>query len=72
MLAAGDADAGELRVLGPIERLHEIAGRERIERIVVANSGMSTGDQVDLLRECRELALKISVLPQISTRWARR
>jgi exopolysaccharide biosynthesis polyprenyl glycosylphosphotransferase len=65
VLAAGNADAGELRVLGHIGQLHEIAGRERIERIVVANSGMSTHDQVELLRECRELGLKISLLPQM-------
>jgi exopolysaccharide biosynthesis polyprenyl glycosylphosphotransferase len=56
-----------LPVLGPLscERLAAVAAQRRIHRVVLSTSRLGEGALLDLLRRCRELRLKVSVLPEL-------
>jgi exopolysaccharide biosynthesis polyprenyl glycosylphosphotransferase len=52
-------------VLGDVSDLAATARTHEIDRVLVSNSDVSTADQVALLRQCRELGVKVSLLPQV-------
>jgi exopolysaccharide biosynthesis polyprenyl glycosylphosphotransferase len=52
-------------VLGDARDLAATAERHSIDRVLVSSSDLKTHDQVALLRQCRELGLKVSLLPQV-------
>jgi exopolysaccharide biosynthesis polyprenyl glycosylphosphotransferase len=69
---AGDRGAEEgtvagLPVLGPLTpaRLGELAHEQRLDRVVIAHGDLRDGVLLDLLRRCRELRLKVSLLPAL-------
>lgn len=55
-----------LSVLGSVDELAHIAARERVTRVVVAPIDIDGAELEALLRRCRELSLKLSMLPQLS------
>lgn len=55
-----------LSVLGSVDELAQIAAHGRVTRVVVAPIDMNGGELEALLRRCRELSLKLSMLPQLS------
>jgi exopolysaccharide biosynthesis polyprenyl glycosylphosphotransferase len=54
-----------LPVLGGFDDLPRVAHEQQIDRVVVSSAGTDANDQVELMRRCRELRLKISLLPQV-------
>ena len=56
-----------LPVLGGIdgERLAALAGVHGIARVVVADDALTEPELLGVLRRCRELGLKVSILPQL-------
>ncbi|HET6448473.1 MAG TPA: sugar transferase [Conexibacter sp.] len=56
-----------LPVLGTLmsDRLAEIAAAQRLDRVVISNSEVGEATLLELLRRCRELGLKVSVLPAL-------
>ncbi|MGN6188362.1 MAG: exopolysaccharide biosynthesis polyprenyl glycosylphosphotransferase [Conexibacter sp.] len=64
--ALGGAVEG-LPLLGPLscERLSEVALERRIDRVVISTGELGDAALLDLLRRCRELRLKVSVLPAL-------
>src|SRR5204863_4444413 len=42
-----------------------IARRERVHRLVVSHSELPPEEVVDVVRRCKELAMKVSLLPQV-------
>jgi exopolysaccharide biosynthesis polyprenyl glycosylphosphotransferase len=55
-----------LPVLGAISALGDIAARERATRVLVAPGDIDGHELEALLRRCRELALKLTLVPQLS------
>jgi exopolysaccharide biosynthesis polyprenyl glycosylphosphotransferase len=57
----------ELRVLGELSSfdLTEVAALHRVDRVLVAHSDVGEPVMLDLLRRCKQLSLKVSVLPQL-------
>ncbi|HZV74515.1 MAG TPA: exopolysaccharide biosynthesis polyprenyl glycosylphosphotransferase [Conexibacter sp.] len=66
-VGARAGDIAGLPVLGPLasDRLAEIAAAQRLDRVVISNSELGEAALLDLLRRCRELRLKVSVLPAL-------
>jgi exopolysaccharide biosynthesis polyprenyl glycosylphosphotransferase len=55
-----------LAVLGSIHDLGAVAARERVTRVLVAPVDVDGGELEELLRLCRDLSLKLSMVPQLS------
>jgi exopolysaccharide biosynthesis polyprenyl glycosylphosphotransferase len=53
----------DLPILGAMEDLHSVVLAHQIDRIVVTPAGLDLNDQLHVLRTCRELSLKVSLLP---------
>jgi exopolysaccharide biosynthesis polyprenyl glycosylphosphotransferase len=51
--------------LGDTATLEQIVRAYRIERVIVAFSTLSTNVQVDLLRRCAELGIRVDVVPRM-------
>jgi exopolysaccharide biosynthesis polyprenyl glycosylphosphotransferase len=51
-------------ILGDVHELQDVVLRHGIERIVVTPTGLGPDEQLEVLRTCRDLALKVSLLPQ--------
>jgi exopolysaccharide biosynthesis polyprenyl glycosylphosphotransferase len=67
-LMSGNSRSGEadgLPVLARLEdaSLSELVERHDIERLIVSRAGASDETMLELLQECRDLSLKISLLP---------
>jgi exopolysaccharide biosynthesis polyprenyl glycosylphosphotransferase len=58
-------EAGGLPVLGRLDRpsLSELVERHDVERLIVSRAGASDAAMLELLQVCRDLSLKISLLP---------
>jgi exopolysaccharide biosynthesis polyprenyl glycosylphosphotransferase len=56
-----------LPVVGRLEEadLEELTGRHRIDRVIFSRTELDEEALVEVLRRCRELGLKVSVLPQL-------
>ena len=56
-----------LPVVGRLEdaRLEDLVAQHRIDRIILSHSDLGEAALVELLRRCRALGLKVSVLPQL-------
>ncbi|MEA2359030.1 MAG: hypothetical protein QOI62_2290 [Solirubrobacteraceae bacterium] len=69
ILAAGRARFGPARlpILGRLESddLARVAAEHGIDRVVVSHADVDEGDLLDLVRRCRELSIKVSLLPQL-------
>jgi exopolysaccharide biosynthesis polyprenyl glycosylphosphotransferase len=69
VLGHGSTAPSSLRlpVLGQIEDadIAEIAGLHRIERVIVSHTDVEEDTLLHLLRRCKQLTLKVSVLPQL-------
>ena len=57
---------GQLPVLGNFHELDAVAARHTATRVIVSPADLDQADVEELLRRCRALALKVSVLPQLS------
>jgi exopolysaccharide biosynthesis polyprenyl glycosylphosphotransferase len=57
---------GRLITLGAIEELATVASRHHAARVIVSSGDLVEGDLEQLLRECRRLGLKVSMLPRLS------
>jgi exopolysaccharide biosynthesis polyprenyl glycosylphosphotransferase len=55
-----------LPVLGTLERLDQVAAQYHVGRVIVAPSGIRDSDLEAVLHRCRDLALKVSLLPKLS------
>jgi exopolysaccharide biosynthesis polyprenyl glycosylphosphotransferase len=55
-----------LPVLGRTDELAAVAIRHGVARVIVSPTGLEEDELKDLLRRCRELSLKLSLLPQLS------
>jgi exopolysaccharide biosynthesis polyprenyl glycosylphosphotransferase len=55
-----------LPVLGRTDELASVAIRHGVARVIVSPTGLEEDELKDLLRRCRELSLKLSLLPQLS------
>lgn len=65
---AGPVDGvGVLPLLGTLGDLdlETLVGRYRVERVIVAPTALDEEALLELLRRCKELSLKVSVLPQL-------
>jgi exopolysaccharide biosynthesis polyprenyl glycosylphosphotransferase len=58
---------GTLPVLGSFRspNLSELLAEHRIDRIMVSHVDVHEGELLELVRRCRELSIKVSVLPQL-------
>jgi exopolysaccharide biosynthesis polyprenyl glycosylphosphotransferase len=61
-----DAAVHDLPVLGPLERLDQVAAQYRVGRVIVAPSGIPDSELEEVLHRCRDLSLKVSLLPKLS------
>ena len=52
-------------VLGTVGDLRRVVIEEGIDRIVLSRLALDDDGQLDLMRRCRDLSLKVSVLPQV-------
>jgi exopolysaccharide biosynthesis polyprenyl glycosylphosphotransferase len=59
------ASSSSLPVLGEPDDLRRVVVQSAIDRIVVSPGELGEYDQIELLRRCRELSLKISFLPHV-------
>jgi exopolysaccharide biosynthesis polyprenyl glycosylphosphotransferase len=57
--------SSSLPVLGTPDELRRVVLQAAIDRIVVSPGELGEDDQIELLRRCRELSLKISFLPHV-------
>jgi exopolysaccharide biosynthesis polyprenyl glycosylphosphotransferase len=57
---------GRLITLGAIEELATVAARHDVARIIVSSGDLVEEELEELLRECRRLGLKVSILPRLS------
>jgi exopolysaccharide biosynthesis polyprenyl glycosylphosphotransferase len=55
-----------LPVLGTLEQIESVAARHGVSRVVFSSRDVDDHELEDLLRTCRSLALKVSVLPKLS------
>lgn len=60
-----DAEPPSLRPLGQLEDLAEISATHGLERLVISHTSLEEGVLLDALRRCKELSLKVSVIPQM-------
>jgi exopolysaccharide biosynthesis polyprenyl glycosylphosphotransferase len=61
-----DAPIHGLPVLGPLERLDQVAAEYRVGRVIVAPSGIPDTELEEVLHHCRHRSLKVSLLPKLS------
>lgn len=59
-------EGDELPVLGSIDDLAEVAAWHKISRVVFAGRDTAERELEHLLRQCRALSLKVSLLPRLS------
>jgi exopolysaccharide biosynthesis polyprenyl glycosylphosphotransferase len=59
-------DAAELPLLGGPDDVESVAKRHGISRVIITHQGLDDGVLEELLRTCRALALKVSILPKLS------
>jgi exopolysaccharide biosynthesis polyprenyl glycosylphosphotransferase len=55
-----------LPVLGSTDDLAGVAARHKATRVIVSPTGLEDHELKELLQRCRELSLKLSLLPQLS------
>lgn len=53
-------------ILGALDELEELAVRHRVSRVILSTTAVDDHELERLLRRCRGLALKVSVLPRLS------
>jgi exopolysaccharide biosynthesis polyprenyl glycosylphosphotransferase len=61
----GSAPAEGLTVLEGSGDIVQIARQHRANRLVVSHSGLGEDELVDIVRRCKGLAIKVSLLPQV-------
>lgn len=54
-----------LRVLGTPADLSTVATEQRVDRVIVSTSGLAPDQLLPLLRRCKKLGIRVSVLPQM-------
>ena len=64
-LADGPPTHG-LPMLGPLERLDQVVAEYRVGRVIVAPGSIDDSELEALLQRCRDLLLKVSLLPKLS------
>jgi exopolysaccharide biosynthesis polyprenyl glycosylphosphotransferase len=57
---------GQLEVLGGVDELAEVTARHGVTRVVFSSRDVDDAELENLLRHCRALSLKVSVLPRLS------
>ena len=53
-------------MLGPLERLDQVVAEYRVGRVIVAPGSIDDSELEALLQRCRDLLLKVSLLPKLS------
>jgi exopolysaccharide biosynthesis polyprenyl glycosylphosphotransferase len=67
-VATADAGAGgrlALPVLGTPADVSEIAALHRIDRVVLSNPEIEHGSALEIVRDCKGLGIKVSILPHV-------
>jgi exopolysaccharide biosynthesis polyprenyl glycosylphosphotransferase len=64
--AGGGTNNGELPVLGTRDDLGQVARRHEINRVIFSSRDLDEPQLERMLRRCRSLSLKVSVLPKLS------
>jgi exopolysaccharide biosynthesis polyprenyl glycosylphosphotransferase len=59
-------EAGRLPVLGRLEELAQVARRHEVSRVLVSAGELEEAEVERMLRDCRTLSLKVSVLPRLA------
>ncbi len=54
-----------LRVLGTVAELSTIAAEQRVDRVIVSTAGLEPDQILPLLRRCKQMGIRVSVLPQM-------
>lgn len=63
----GEPSTGaELPVLGGADELESVASRHDLSRVIISPRDLDDGVLEELLRRCRALALKVSILPRLA------
>jgi exopolysaccharide biosynthesis polyprenyl glycosylphosphotransferase len=62
----GDPQMHGLPVLGSLKQLAEVTANHRVGRVIVTPGGIADSQLEELLRRCRDLSLKVSLLPKLS------
>ncbi len=55
-----------LPMLGPLERLDQIVKQHDVGRVIVAPGGIPDSELEEVLHRCRDMSLKVSLLPKLS------
>ena len=55
----------DLPVLSGSDDIAEIARHHRADRLIVSHSDLAEGQALDVVRRCKPLAIKVSLLPQV-------
>lgn len=63
---ADDPPMHGLPVLGSLERLGQVAAEHRVGRVIVAPGELADSQLEELMHRCRDLLLKVSLLPKLS------
>src|SRR5204863_7740660 len=62
---SGAAGGSSVPTLGRLEELSDVAANHRADRIVVSPGGLDERDHLEVLHRCRELSLKVGLLPHV-------
>ena len=62
----GTATNGRVPTLGTLEQLEQVADRHAVSRVVFSARDIEEGELERMLRDCRALSLKASVLPRLA------
>jgi exopolysaccharide biosynthesis polyprenyl glycosylphosphotransferase len=65
-VVAHNGNGGEFTVLGTIDELADVATKHGVGRVVMSAEDVADADLEDVLRRCRQLSLKFSMLPRLS------
>ena len=57
---------GRVPTLGTLEQLEQVADRHAVSRVVFSARDIEEGELERMLRDCRALSLKVSVLPRLA------
>jgi exopolysaccharide biosynthesis polyprenyl glycosylphosphotransferase len=56
----------ELPPLGTVDELEELASRHDVARLIVSPTNLDDGELEGILKRCRDLSLKLSLIPKLS------
>jgi exopolysaccharide biosynthesis polyprenyl glycosylphosphotransferase len=63
--SSGNAVSSSVPALGRIDELSQAVATHRVDRIVISTGTLDQQDQLEVLHRCRELSLKVGLLPHV-------